>query len=37
MLDVKKNIPYNQLQYEVNKLSKISDNIYSNYTYDVMF
>ena len=34
MIDVKKNISYNQLQYEVNKLSKISDNIYSNYTYD---
>ena len=34
MIDVKKNISYNQLQYEVNKLSKISGNIYSNYTYD---
>ena len=34
MLDVKKNISYNQLQQAVSKLSKISDNIYSNYTYD---
>lgn len=34
MLDVIKNIPYNQLQQVVSKLSKLHSNINTNYTYD---